>query len=72
MWANMVGALWVKVLNLEAPKVKKNIFIDDKSLRTDLRESFQEVFRINSEFDEFCGQTLNMKKVTGFVCHPGL
>ena len=68
MWANMVGALWAKVLSLEVPDVRKNVFVDDKSLRTNSRMAFERAFVINEKFDKICGQNLNWKKVFGFAC----
>jgi hypothetical protein len=67
MWANMIGAAWVKVMNIEAPRVGKNVFIDDKSLRARNREDFENAFNITDAFDLLCGQKLNMAKVVAFA-----
>ena len=63
MWANMVGSIWAKVMTLELLKVDKVIFVDDKSIRTKESESFERAFKVTAEFDDLCGQKLNVGKV---------
>ena len=38
MWANLVGAVWSKIMKNEVLEVTKNIFADDKSIRTTDRQ----------------------------------
>jgi hypothetical protein len=70
MWANMLAAAWVKVMRREAPNTKKNVFIDDKSLRSSSRADFELAFKVTDEFDMRCGQKLNIGKVVAFATDP--
>ena len=63
IWANIIGALWSKVLTSRVPEVKKSIFIDDKALRTGSTEMFEKAMRITAKLDAICGLKLNISKV---------
>ena len=63
----MIGAIWARVMMFEAPNVGKNIFIDDKSIRAKSRHDFELAFSKASEFENLCGQKLNMEKVIAFA-----
>ena len=39
VWANLIGALWAKVLSARTPGVGKTIFVDDKAIRSKDREN---------------------------------
>jgi ribonuclease HI len=66
----MIVAVWVKVMELEAPNVDKSVFIDDKSIRTKERKDFERAFEVTDEFDRLCDQRLNVEKVVAFATDP--
>ena len=41
--------------------------MDNKSIRTKDSESFEQAFEVTAEFDDLCGQTLNIGKVVVFA-----
>ena len=67
MWANLLGAVWAKAIRKEAPRTQVNIFVDDKSLRTQNRSDFVEAFEVNAKFDRLAVLELNMSKVNCFA-----
>lgn len=63
MWANIVGALWSKILTSRAPDAAKNISVDDKSIRTQTREGFVNALETTAGFDNVCGLALKVGKI---------
>ena len=66
-WANLFGALWCRVIELDTPRVSFGVFVDDKTVRARSKLEWIRAIRVSLNFDKVTGCETNVKKTLTFA-----